>query len=54
MNRFLLGVLVGVLLASILAQPAIAQTAMRIFGTLSTGTARAILVDSTGAVTVGF
>lgn len=52
MRRFILGVILGLLLSAAFAQPAVAQAAMRIFGTLSTGTPQAIQVDSTGALSV--
>lgn len=52
MGRFIFGVILGLLLALVVAQPAVAQAAMRIFGTLSTGNPQAIIVDTTGAVSV--
>jgi hypothetical protein len=53
MRSFVIGFLVGLFLAVVLSQPAVAQTAMRMFGTTSSGTARAILVDTSGNVQVG-
>lgn len=54
MRRFILGLILGLLLSAALARPAVAQTAYRIFGTLSNGNPQAIVVDSTGAVSVAF
>jgi hypothetical protein len=52
MRRFILGLILGLLLSAVLSQPAVAQTAMRMFGTLSNGQPRAIVVNSSGAVAV--
>jgi hypothetical protein len=46
---FLLGLVLGALLGP---GSAAAQTAMRMFGTQSTGVSRAIVVNSSGAVVV--
>jgi hypothetical protein len=54
MRRFVIGLILGLLLSALLSQPAVAQTTMRMFGTLSNGQSRPILVDSTGAVSVAF
>jgi len=52
MRRFILGLILGLVLSALLSQPAVAQTAMRMFGTLSNGQPRAIVVNSSGAVLV--
>lgn len=52
MNRFLLGILVGLVLAAVFhAQPVDAQQTIRVFGTLS-GAAKAIAASSGGALSV--
>jgi hypothetical protein len=52
--KFLLGVVVGLLLALVLnsTAPAEAQVVRRMFGTLSSGAQRAIQVNSSGQIEV--
>ena len=52
--RFLCGLVAGLLLALLLTstRPAEAQAVGRMFGTLSTGASKAILVTTAGAVQV--